>query len=190
MINKYKSIPEKAKKVFQGERYSVWQWEQELYDGSKATFEGLGRASTAQIVGVLPGKKIVLVHDTQPHRKAVITAAGGAIEEGETPAEAGKREFREETGYEVGTLMPWYSFRPSATIDSSVHVFIGRDLRKIGEQNLEPGERIEILTYTFDEFIALGSDQNLRDLYMRIILLKAQLDDKKKIELKKLIYGK
>lgn len=188
--NKYKSIPRGAKKMFQGERYSVWQWQQKLYDGSTTTFEALGRPSTAQVVGVLPNNEIVLVDDVQPHRDAVITAAGGAIEEGEEPAEAGKREFLEETGYETGTLVPWYSFRPSATIDSVVYVYIGRDLKKAGGQKLEPGEKIKVLNYTFDEFIALGGDVNMRDLFMRIILLEAQLDDKKKTELKNLIYGK
>ncbi len=190
MMNKYKSLPEEAKKVFQGKKYSVWQWEQKLYDGSIATFEALQRTSTAQVVGVLPNNEIILVNDVQPHRDAVITAAGGGIEEGETPVEAGKREFFEETGHEVGTLVPWYSFRPSATIDSVVHVFIGHNLKKTKGQKLEPGEKIKVLNYTFDEFLALGSDVNLRDLFMRIILLEAQLDDKKKAELKNILYGK
>jgi ADP-ribose pyrophosphatase len=190
IANKYKSIPQEAKKVFQGERYSLWQWEQELYDGSTATFEALKRTDTAQVVGVLSNNKIMLVDDVQPHRDAVITPAGGAVEGGEEPAKAAKREFLEETGYEAGTLMPWYNYRPSATVDSTVYAYIGRDLKKVGKQNLEPGEKIKILTYTFDEFVALGSDSNVRDLVLRIILLEAQLDNKKKAELKNILYGK
>lgn len=190
IANKYKPIPREAKKVFQGERYSVWQWEQELYDGSTATFEGLKRTDTVQVFGVLPDNRIVLVDDLQPHRDAVITPAGGAVEEGEELAEAGKREFLEETGYEVGTLVPWYSYRPSATTESTIHVYIGRDLKETGKQNLEPGEKIKVIKYTFNEFIALGGAANVRDLVLRIILLEAQLDDKKKAELKTILYGK
>lgn len=190
ITNKYRSIPRKAKKLFQGKRYSVWQWKQKLYDGSTAIFEALKRTDTAQVVGVLPNDKIILVDDVQPHRDAVITPAGGAVEEGEKPAEAGKREFFEETGYEAGTLVPWYSYRPSATIDSTVHVYIGRDIKQTGKQNLEPGEKIKILNYTFNEFLALGNNPNVQDLVLRIILLEAKLDDKKKAELKTILYGK
>ena len=32
-------IPENAKKVFTGQVFDVYQWEQEMFDGSKATFE-------------------------------------------------------------------------------------------------------------------------------------------------------
>lgn len=190
IVNKYKPIPREAKKMFQGEKYSVWQWEQKLYDGSTATFEGIKRADTVQVFGVLPDNSIILVDDLQPHRDAVITPAGGAVEEGEEPAEAGKREFLEETGYEVGTLVPWYSYRPGATTESTIHVYIGRDLKNTGKQSLEPGENIKVIKYTFNEFIALGGDVNVRDLVLRIILLEAQLDDKKKAELKTILYGK
>lgn len=190
IVNKYKPIPREAKKMFQGEKYSVWQWEQKLYDGSTATFEGIKRADTVQVFGVLPDNRIILVDDLQPHRDAVITPAGGAVEEGEGPAEAGKREFLEETGYEVGTLVPWYSYRPGATTESTIHVYIGRDLKNTGKQSLEPGENIKVIKYTFNEFIALGGDVNVRDLVLRIILLEAQLDDKKKAELKTILYGK
>ena len=190
IANKYKPVPGEAKLMFQGERFSVWQWEQKLYDGSMATFEALKRADTVQVFGVLPDNRIMLVEDLQPHRDSVITPAGGAIEKGEEPAEGGRREFLEETGFEVGTMVPWYSYRPSATTESTVHLYIGRDLKKRGKQNLEPGEKIKILKYTFEEFIALGSDVNVRDLVLRIMLLEAQLDDKKMAELKTILYGK
>src|SRR5258708_7335821 len=88
-----------SKKVFQGEIFSVWQWEQEMFDGSKKTFERITRNDAASMIGVLPDKKIVLVWDQQPDRSGVLTPAGGGIEEGESPEEGAKREFREETGY-------------------------------------------------------------------------------------------
>ena len=34
-------IPENAKRVFKGIIFDVYQWEQELYNGSKAVFEKL-----------------------------------------------------------------------------------------------------------------------------------------------------
>ena len=48
-----KLIPEEAKKVFQGEIFAVYQWPQEMFDGSFATFEMLRRADTVKILAVV-----------------------------------------------------------------------------------------------------------------------------------------
>ena len=45
-------MPEHAKKVFSGVMFDVYQWEQEMYDGSTATFEKLTRPDTAQVIPV------------------------------------------------------------------------------------------------------------------------------------------
>ena len=36
-------LPEQAKKVFDGEIFDVYQWDQEMYDGSTETFGNGGR---------------------------------------------------------------------------------------------------------------------------------------------------
>lgn len=160
-----------------------------MYDGSSATFEALSRADTAHAVGVLPNGMILLTEDEQPNRPAVLTPAGGVIERGESPAAAAQREFLEETGYRIGTLVPWHQYQPSHRIAWTVHAFIGRDLAKVSDPQLEAGERIALRTYTFEEFLSLGREQRLRDLVIRIILLEALLDSQKKIALSSLLYG-
>ena len=182
-------IPAEAVRVWQGSTFSGWQWEQELYDGSKATFEALKRPDTAHTVGILPNEKILLIEDTQPARETVITPAGGVVEVRESPADAAQREFLEETGYRIGTLVPWHTWRPSSKFDWTVWAYIGRDLTLAGPPALEAGEKVRLLTYSFEEFLALGTEPNLRDLVIRIILLEAQLDETKKEQLKKLLYG-
>ncbi len=182
-------IPKHAKKVFQGELYSVWQWEQELYDGSTATFETISRTDYAAVVGVLPNKEILLVRDEQPHRDVVLTPAGGRVEEGESPEEGAKREFLEETGYEVGSVVPLLSYAPSGKSDFTVHIFVAKDLEKVGEQMLEAGEKVELVTFSLDEFIALGHNPELRDSMLRIMLLEAVINKSKKEKLYKILYG-
>ena len=182
-------MPTHAKKVFQGIIFSVWQWEQKLYDGSVATFEALKRPDTVNVIGVLPDKRIMLVWDEQPHRQGVITPAGGRIEEGETPEVAGRREMLEETGYKAGGMKLWYEYNPSSKADWSVFMYIAKDLRKVGEAHLEAGERIKPRTYTFDEFLQLGSNPDFRDTECRMRLLEARLDEKKRQELYTLLYG-
>ena len=45
-----KIIPDEAEKVFNGVLFDVYQWQQEMYDGSYATFERLRRADTAAVI--------------------------------------------------------------------------------------------------------------------------------------------
>lgn len=177
------------KKVFQGEIFSIWQWEQEMFDGSMRTYEKAARTNGGRVIGVMPDKRILLVEDDQPDRGIAFGPAGGQLEEGETPEEGAKREFFEETGYEAETLIPFYINAAGFRVDVQVDVFIGKGLIKKGEPQQSAGEKITIRFFTFDEFLALGSDERLRDLNLRIILLEAQLDPKKKEELYQLLYG-
>lgn len=181
-------IPPSAVRVFTGKIFSVWQWEQELFDGTTTTFERLTRNDYAYVIGVLPDKNILLIKDEQPDREPVLTPAGGKVEPGESPAEAATREFKEETGYTIGQLVPWHSYRPSNKIQMQVHAFIGRNISLDAAPTPEGGERITIKTYTFDEFLALGQNDLLRDWLLRIKLLEAQLNPLVRQELMKLLY--
>src|SRR5436190_18064524 len=107
----HKSLPTNAKKVFQGEIFSVWQWPQKLYDGSIKTFELLERPDTAYLLPVLPDGKILLVDDEQPHRSPVLTIPRGMVESNELPEAGAVRECLEETGYRSETVINWFSYR-------------------------------------------------------------------------------
>lgn len=177
------------KKVFQGDIFSVWQWDQTLYDGSTKVFEKVQRMDAAFIIGVLPDKRILLIWDEQPDRDGALGPAGGKVEEGEEPLDAAAREFLEETGYKATTIEPWISFAPYGKMIFTIHCFIGKGAEKVSEPNLEAGERITPRFFTFDEFIALGQEETLRSLHLRVILLEAQLDSKKKDILYQQLYG-
>ncbi|MEK7557232.1 MAG: NUDIX domain-containing protein [Patescibacteria group bacterium] len=183
-----KPLPVDAKKVFQGKIFSVWQWEQELYDGSYATFERIARPDYAFGVGVLEDSRIMLLYDEQPDREAVLTPAGGKVDEGETPEEALRREFLEETGFEIGEIREWFAYRPSTKMEMVTYGFIARSLKRAGEARPEPGERMREVTYSFEEFLALGQNPKLRDWMLRVKLLEAQVDSKKREALRKLLY--
>lgn len=187
-------MDQEAKKVFEGEIFSVWQWEQELYDGSTVVFEKVTRPNYASVVGVLPNANVLLAWDEQPHRQGVLTTPGGRIEDDESPQEGARREFLEETGYEIGDLRDFFSYRPAGKIDHEVFFFVGRDLRKVQEPMLDSGERIELREFTFEDFLLLGRSDSekmggpVRDKMLRIMLLEAQLDEVKKKELYQKLY--
>jgi ADP-ribose pyrophosphatase len=180
--------PVGAAKVYKGEVYDIWQWQQELYDGSKATFEGLARPDTAHTIGILPNRTILLVEDEQPDREAVITPAGGRLKDGEKPGEGARREFLEETGYEIGNLKPWHNYQPQARHDWTVHVFIGQQLTLAQTPEPEAGERIKILLLTFEDFLQLGRNPKLRDINLRIQLLEALLDTRQRAALERVLF--
>src|SRR3989338_5204026 len=98
-MSKSNPMSPNAKRVFKGELFEVWQWEQKLYDGSTAVFEKIRRQATALVIPVV-GDKILIQRQEQPHRRsAYLSLAGGRIEDGEEPLLAAQRELLEQTGY-------------------------------------------------------------------------------------------
>lgn len=176
-------------KVFQGNIFSIWQWDQKLYDGSTKVFERVQRSDAAFMVGVLPDQKILLVWDEQPDREGVLGLAGGKIEDGESPQDAAAREFLEETGYKAAAIAPWMSYVPYGKMVFTVHSFIGKQCTKVAEPRPEAGERITPRFFTFDEFVMLGREETLRSSDVRIVLLEAQVDPKKRETLYQQLYG-
>jgi ADP-ribose pyrophosphatase len=179
-------IPEHAKCVFKGVMFDVYQWEQELYDGTKTTFEKLKRPDTVLVYGVLPGGKILLVEDSQPLKKTQLCAPGGRMNAGESPEEAGARELLEETGYVADEFILWKSINPITKIDWAVYVFVAKGLKKVKEQNLDSGEKIKIVEMTLDEVIDTAVRDGWQDREIERDLLLSKIDPQKHEELKKL----
>lgn len=66
---------------------------------------------------------------------------GGAMDEGETPAETAVRELREETGYRAARLELAASLSPNpAIMDNRCHIFIAEDLERVHELDLDDDE--------------------------------------------------
>lgn len=182
-------LPKGATKAFQGTIFSIWQWPQEVYDGSIRTFEKAQRADTVFVLPVMDDGRIMLIIDEQPHRGPILTLPAGRMEEGEDPASAIAREFLEETGYEAGSWTPWYSYQPVGKIIWNLHGFIARDLVHTKDADPGAGERITIKPHTFEEFIEAVRSEKILDYKLKSIILEALLDEFKMKELKKLLYG-
>lgn len=179
------TVPDSARLVFEGELFDTYQWEQELYDGTRATFEKVVRTDTTVMYPILPDGRILLVEDSQPHRKTIITPPAGRLEEGETPEEAVRREILEETGYEVETLENFYTVQPYEKFDWFVYVFIGKGAKKVTEPELDAGEKIALKPVTFDEMIRLVINGDVHEQGFTEVVLKAVADPKKMDELKR-----
>lgn len=180
-------FPPTAKKVFDGILYDVYQWPQELYDGTTSTYERINRQDTISVLGVTEDKKILLIEEEQPHRPKSISLVAGKVDPGETPELAAERELLEETGYKAARIEKWFTYHPDLNIDWTVFVYLAKGLKKIADQKLEGGEKITPKLYTFDEFIEFASSDQFNALQIKVRVLEAKLDPEKMTELKELL---
>jgi len=177
-------IPAHAKKVFQGQIFSVYQWEQELYDGTKATFEALKRPGTIQIIAT-QGDQILLSHEEQPTKSLSYSFLGGRMEENEDPLETAKRELIEESGLESDDWELIKTYHVEGKISWPIYLYVARNCKKVAEPHLDAGEKIEVVSVSFDKFLEIVSSedfwgQNIANDIMRMRLDKEKLEEFKR----------
>lgn len=176
-------IPPHAKKVFSGVMFEVYQWEQELFDGTKAIFEKVKRPDTAVVFPVLPDGRILLIEQKQSGKDFLVCAPGGRIEAGEEVLEAVKRELLEETGYTASEFILWQAEQPSSKVEWAIYTFIAKGLKKVAEMNLDPGEKITLKPVSFEEFMDIATDKKFEEKQIVAKVYEAKLDTQKKEEL-------
>lgn len=182
-------IPSNAQKVFDGVIFDVYQWEQELFDGTKAIFEKLTRPDTVNVFPITPEGKIILTKQEQPGIAPFIGCAGGFIEAGEDIMTAAFREMVEETGYETNTLELWYATQPSSKIEWCIYTFIARNSIKTREISPDAGERIEVFEASFEEFVDICCSPDYRDTEIALKILRASKQPEELTKLKRLFMG-
>ncbi len=180
-------IPAHAQCVFKGKLFDVYQWEQVMFDGTTKTFEKVKRPDTAIILPVLDNGNILLIKEEQPGKtSSYITACGGRIDEGEDILKAAKRELLEETGYEASEFILWKAICPSQKIDYVGYYFIAKGCRKIFDQSLDGGEKVDIKEVSFDEFLQIARKQRFMEKELIADLYEALLDQEQYLKIKEL----
>lgn len=183
----FMKFPKNAKSVYKGKIFEIFEWEQELYDGTSATFEGLKRSDTIQIIPTLNGK-ILLSREEQPQKPLTTTFLGGRMEEGEEPLVTAKRELMEETGLETSDWELLKVFDNEGKIGWKIYLFIARNCKKVSEQNLDPGEKIEVKEVDFDEFLEIVSHEDFWGQTIANYILRLRLDPQKLEEFKEKLF--
>jgi len=57
--------------------FDVYQWDQELFDGSTTTFEAVRRIPSVQILATTPERELILLREEQPYVGAFVAVPGG-----------------------------------------------------------------------------------------------------------------
>ena len=127
-------IPDDAKRVFKGQIFDVYQWQQVMFDGKKTTFEKVRRTDTVTILPITAEGKIILTEQEQPGMPSFIGVLGGRIDRDESPLEAAKRELMEEAGMEANEFVLWYAEQFLEKTDWAIYSFVAKGCKTLEEQ--------------------------------------------------------
>jgi 8-oxo-dGTP pyrophosphatase MutT (NUDIX family) len=159
---------------FKGLLFEVWHAEVTRPDGQPGTYDTLR---------VNPGVAILAlddeghVHLAEDFRYAIgrksIEAASGAIDQGEEPEAAARRELREELGIEAADLLPLGRVEPMTSLACApTHLFLARGLR-FTEPEPEGTETIQRVRLPFSEALRRVMEGTITDAATCAVLLKA-----------------
>lgn len=181
-------IPQHAKSVFKGEIFEVYQWEQEMFDGSTAIFEALKRPDTIQVIAT-QDDMILLSHEEQPNKPRSYTFLGGRQEEGEEPFVVAKRELLEEAGLESSDWELLKTYESEGKIQWTTYFFVARNCRKIAEPKLDAGEKIDVVPVDWNEFLEIIDNDNFWGKNIAYDIHMMKHDEEKLEEFKKKVFG-
>ena len=122
--------------------------------------------STAQaVIALTPENSVILAKQFRVGpEKIMYELPGGGRESGETPEQAVRRELREETGYEVGDIVPLGMIYKDAYTNTTWHYFFATHCTPtIKGQQLDETEFIEPVLVTIDELFELGRSAQMTD---------------------------
>ena len=180
-------FPSNAKRAYHGKIFDVWEWEQLLFDGTTATFEGLKRRHTAKVLATVDGK-IMVTDEEQPVTGRYRSFPGGMIDDGKTPLEQAQEELLGETGYASDDWELWESIRTFRTTDYTVHYFVARNCRKVAEPTPEPGEKIGVGFLSFDELLLLSDDREFIGAEFVNRLLRMRIHEEEREAFRKFLF--
>ena len=152
-----KLIPKEAKLVFKGVIFEVYQWQQQLFDGSFATFEMLRRPDTVKVVAVKNGKVVLLNEKQAGDAQRAYELPGGRHDvESETELDCAKRELHEETGM---VFQDWKLLDVAQMVfktEAFVYTFLATNFVRQDEPHIDPGEKIDVQLVDFEDCLAFS----------------------------------
>jgi ADP-ribose pyrophosphatase len=90
-----------------------------------------------------------------PLRRIILDLPAGAIQRGENPAQAARRELQEETGYQASEWIRLTYFNQfPGSMNIGTHLFMAQGLSWVGQQ-LDPGEELGVVAMPFDQALEL-----------------------------------
>jgi ADP-ribose pyrophosphatase len=146
-----------------------------LPDGRTAHREYIRHPGAVMVVPLLDDGRLLMERQYRyPMGRVMLEFPAGKLDSGEDPWVCGQRELLEETGYRAAEwAYAGVLHNAIAYSDEGIHIYFARSLSK-GEQQLDDGEFLELVTHTVDEVDALAARGELTDAKTLIGLLWLQ----------------
>lgn len=170
---------EHAERVFKGDRFDVYQWQQKMFDGSTATFETVKRNDTVIVIPVI-GEDVVLVNEMQPHwDKPGMTLVAGMVHSDEDLESAARRELEEETGLIFDNYYLVHVDGLATSIEWFAYTFIAIGYSGQKDKSLDPGEKNEVIRISQENLIEKVQKKELlySARFIEDLIVMDKLDD-------------
>ena len=167
--------PLESQQVYQGHFLDVRRDRVALPDGGTAHREDIRHPGAVRVVPLLADGSLLLERQYRyPMGRVMLEFPAGKLDAGEDPRVCGQRELLEETGYSAAEwAYAGVLHNAIAYSDEGIHIFFARGLTR-GEQKLDEGEFLELVTHTVDELDRLAAQGELTDAKTLIGLLWLQ----------------
>lgn len=115
--------------IFKGRIISLQVDEVTLPDGGTSTREIVKHPGAVAVIALVDGKLLTVEQYRKPLERFLVEIPAGKLDGGEDPAEAARRELREETGYTCQTMTLLHSVPTSPGFaDEIVHIYVAEGL--------------------------------------------------------------
>jgi ADP-ribose pyrophosphatase len=136
-------------------------------DGKKVTVETNDPEGTeaAAVIALTTDNKVIIARQFRGGPEKILDEIpGGAVDYGETPEMAVKRELAEEVAYRVGNIEYLGKIYKHAYLNMTWHYFLAIDCEPLAEgQNLDDLEEIEIKLISIKELIENARNARMTD---------------------------
>jgi ADP-ribose pyrophosphatase len=153
----------RSERAFDGKLLHVRIDHVRLPSGRESVREVIEHPGAVGILALTPAREVILIRQWR-HAVGVelLEIPAGTRETGESAEVTARRELREETGYEAGSLEPIARYFSSAGFsDEQMSLFLARDCTPV-ERDRNPAEVTEVVLVTAADLPALLPPANAR----------------------------
>jgi ADP-ribose pyrophosphatase len=164
-----------SQQVYRGHFLDVRRDSIELPDGKTSHREYIRHPGAVMVVPLLDDGRLLMERQYRyPMARVMLEFPAGKLDAGEAPLVCGQRELLEETGYSAAEwAYAGVLHNAIAYSDEGIHIYFARGLTR-GEQKLDDGEFLELVTHTVDDLDRMAASGELTDAKTLIGLLWLQ----------------